>query len=284
MAAPKTAQQRKRDEFLLNQLIGVIEKKSSALRMRLREDKLHFTDELRKTLDGPFEIIDRNKGNQYKNKLIGVREMRAAGLKEYMSSDIYHFSYQWNGYGKYEGVLLMKDITAGFMPISRTVYFGEESNFSNDLDMLVMYHEIWHSIQDAAIRKGISSREELVMYQTSLECVTGMKPNARLMWEVEAFAFELEMLNLVLDGQLATAVKAQKLTFAFLAQALKIRKEQENFALMLEDLAKVYFTHPHGSLNFSRPFIRRIAEIYSTRYRLIMTRNGIDREVSLSDL
>jgi len=210
---------------------------------------------LRTELLAPFEVFELNKDNPGKNAPRHNREMTRNGATTATIANPYYFGYK-------AAPDLPSNVAAGFQPTFRVMELSPDLDPDNLLDMLIVYHELRHSSQDAMTRQSIVSRNGYENYLNFYTAGPGEKQRVKLIEESSAYACELEVLNILLNGRLkAFAMSNESPNVDTVLTILNARENQRETVEALLNLAKYYY--PEGTSNGILPhrFIDRIALI-----------------------
>jgi hypothetical protein len=248
--------------------------------MRPYLDKLP-KDHFREQLELPFEQMRVNYDNPYKNGPRSHRELASQGKTTLRQENQSWFSIKA---GDDPG------LSASFQPATRIMQISTKFDPQNFLDMLVLYHETRHVTQDNAYRAQLETKEQFDSYldfhsrefedDTQRFIVTD---------EASAFAYEIEMLNLYLDGWLNQAsTNGTPISIDEMVKRLNGRPEQRSTTSMILQLAYYYFPERMTGGNFSKRFLDKIATEYKNAHGyeayIFTTKGGVKKyEVSSSE-
>ena len=227
--------------------------------------RLSPNDEQYNSLKEPFDIMRNNESNPLKNsavverlavqKNISVPEMTLGSLK-----DTRHFSYGPMPENTEQGHMLY----AGFAPTHQMIAFRSDAQF-NDFDNLIFHHELRHVGHFGNRRKEMGDAQyfQLIFAQHQ-------KPYSFLEDELDAYAGELEALNVLMNGKLKALGKEG---FEEMKKELKLRQDQHLTAFFLARMSEEYYQPKAEGEQYSQAFINFIMltqrhdgyEIYSMR-------------------
>ena len=103
---------------------------------------------------------------------------------------------------------------ASFEHPSRILFVNPHFNPDNLLDMLVMFHEVVHALQDFLFRYNLDKKGKFDVYENFFK--EDGESNSLVDFEAPAFALEIELLNILLDGELKRRIQADELDVDFL--------------------------------------------------------------------
>jgi hypothetical protein len=105
---------------------------------------------------------------------------------------------------------------ASFEHPSRSLLINPEYFHSDNLlDMLIAFHEVIHSIQDAIFRMNLDKAGKFHVHGEFF-AATGDTPKSLVDFEAPAFALEIELLDILLDGELKRRIQAGEYDVDFL--------------------------------------------------------------------
>lgn len=197
--------------------------------------------ELREKLQAPFDLVRINQKNPEKNLF------RIPQNIPYVPSDPRYFFYRADGISKQSGGV------AGFAKEARAIDFGSEFDSSNLLNMLIVYHELVHVNQDVEMRMAIDSPEKGRWYQEAIKAL--QRPRVYINLELEAHGLMVEMLNLVLDGELKNKIAyldSDSLDLWPMLQKLHAKGNQQERDLLMNILVEAQKYYPEASFKFDR--------------------------------
>lgn len=158
----------------------------------------------------------------------------------------------------------------GYAPLLRTFVLNDFSS-DNVFDLVAFMHEAVHCMHAAAQRK----RD--LQGQINFGSMSGNIKRVVIQEEFDAYALELEALNLILDNKMLIASRAgSKLKPEEILVQLNLRPEQIEPLRLLCHLSSIYFKE--SSLqNYSQEYMSRIAglelsygfDLYTPNYQLI---------------
>jgi hypothetical protein len=158
---------------------------------------------LRTQMELPFRYIAGNRTNALRN-LETRRRLNPTFQDLQTLPDETHFFYR----------LQPSDaaLVASFAPAGRFLSLGEDIDPDNDLDMLIVFHEACHIVQDSIERSRLRTDADWRRYfQFNRKLTTESRPPyLDLLDEATAHALEVEALNLLLDGALESAIRDQR--------------------------------------------------------------------------
>ncbi len=200
---------------------------------------------MKEQLTNPFLLMEINSGNSQKNYLRGEDGRMTLPNPNY-------FFFRFRDIDSYE---------AEFSPVERTISVPPGFDPENILDFLVLYHELSHVAQDNGERKTIQSEAQYSEYLRFYEVKPPDEPNVILNYELSAYGLEIELLNLLLDGELKRKIARDEALDAFdIAQRLKVRKDQEPLLDLILSLAISYYPEGQTKKGYTHRFFKAVFE------------------------
>jgi hypothetical protein len=191
-------------------------------------------------LTASFEVMDLNQNNPEKNYPRMQRNFVGpdGGLDDtYKNGSYYWFNYsvesRGNGYA------------AAYRPTSKTMEVMEDFDEESLFDLLVLFHELKHVVSDAAARMKFQSKEDLMAY---VDFHHGSPSNIILNEEVDAYAYDIELFNLMVGGELKAA--AQERRPVDMTKMADVAKDQVDLKklMMIVEWSQIYY--PGGVEDF----------------------------------
>lgn len=143
---------------------------------------------------------------------------------------------------------------AAFEGASRTIFMSAQFDQHNLFDLVVGFHEAGHAAQDTLARQ----EKYGVPYQAFLQ-LYGNKGMV-LDFELEMYAAELSLVNLITDGRFADDCLADKFPTTRYITEWNMRAEQAEPLEFLAYIGKSYFSSESTPLVFAAPFVRTVKE------------------------
>lgn len=223
----------------------------------LLEQKLDSVEDpkLRKKLMQPFVLMEINAQNPNINAPRFMKVASQGGLKRIRLDNINYFAFDVLPQGA--------SSSAAFEPPTKIMFLTEDFDPSNLMDLLTLYHECFHAMQDTQYRDTFNHDKERMEYY--LDYLKNQRVKMRVVnWEASAYAFELEAMDLLLDGFLREmAVDDHGFQVGDVLHQLNGRPDQASHVMVLGGLAFRYFEA--GSYNpyqFSRSYVDGLANYY----------------------
>ncbi|MFH1284751.1 MAG: hypothetical protein ABIH78_04165 [Candidatus Peregrinibacteria bacterium] len=214
-------------------------------------------DNTRRSLNAPFEIIRNNQQYSERNGTI-LRKSRVETLK----INIWYFTYE-----AFLPETIGEKVYGSFDLRSSQMDINTEYDPNNLLDNLVIYHELVHKSQQAAMLKHYQDAGK--DYEEFTEFI---KSNVIINWEWDAFAMMLLLMDLITnkrftkysqDGKPLTPAEIDEI-----AHLLNIREKQRAFLTDLINLGYKYFGHDEEG------YKSMVNSWYSNKKPLFIRQNG----------
>lgn len=205
--------------------------------MPLVERSVH-TPDLRVALANPFHFINANRTNSLKNYECARRQAQESGIpvEALMLSlrNPRHFAYSIE-----PQLLAEHGAMVGSAPLHRMLGVSLAWDPDNALDRFGIYHETVHMMHQAMQR--MRDIESFIAFYA------GQTRHVIIDEEYDAYALELEALNIQLGGELRRTLEAGKnLQPDTIMQMLHLHENQRIPSTHLSWLATAYF--PHGTI------------------------------------
>ncbi len=209
---------------------------------------------IREELRLPFDVVKVNLTNEYRD--FRKLEELAQKMPDRMvkQANINYFSFRFNPHSV--------GVAASFVPIERCVCIDSTFDTNNIFDLVVLYHELRHVVQDTLHRVSIKTDRDFEQYQNFLTAKAGEKTRILLVDETTAYAYELELLNLISKGQLKTQASDPGFNGTWFRSQFAIRDDQLGVADVLAELSVLYFPEGLRQSALPKQFVRRVAERY----------------------
>jgi|GEM_PF-6841490 len=196
------------------------------------------TPELRVALANPFHIINANRANPLKNYEKAKQKAQASGLPvEALMLSLQnprHFAY-----GIEPQALAEHAAMIGYSPMNRMLAVNSGWDPENALDRFGVYHETVHMMHQALHRR--TNIESFVMFYAN------QTRRVVIDEEYDAYALELEGLNVQLDGALRRSAEGGKMPDTDgIMEVLRLREDQRIPLTMLLWFSSRYF--PDGAI------------------------------------
>jgi hypothetical protein len=263
------------DELPPRERIEVIEQGLMKFRDMLFEKKKNLNIDrphLDLALQNPFTFVEKNKDNPFKH----YRDaLNAAGgqfenvpLILLKMKEPFYFSYA------FKEDLTSDSSVMSYAPLFRTIVMNAYKSPDNSFDNIVFMHEMVHCMHGANQRRR--NMKEYVEFYT----YRGEGKKVPILEEIEAYAVELEGMNIVLDNAMFTAAQHDReLGIDEIAGKMNARQEQIMPLTMLSKLGKIYFKDSHIG-NYAPEYMDFICkmtafdgyDLYSPEFELIQKR------------
>lgn len=203
----------------------------------------------------PFHVLSINKQNALKSARI-LKRVHAEKSEVKMADPNY---FVFDTFDQMRTPLDRSQLAAAFSPASRTLFVDSEIDPQSPFDMLVLYHELMHAVQDAILRARIQSPQEFELYKANHSMGNGQKMRINGVHEIDAYGSELEIADLMMGGRLRNGTA----TMDDMIGVFRPRPNQIATVQLLHGLSTVYF--PHGISNgaFDPRFVAVIRKMYA---------------------
>lgn len=201
-------------------------------------------DGIQKNLQLPFLLIKLNQQNPYKNHLTLLRQSSQLVGQDglFCQDDINYFSYDFSS-DQSQNRPIIPALPFSFCPAERVVRASPIIGQQNVFDFLILYHELVHASQDTDDRAALQTQKQFDFYRDFYAFQPGQKPRIIIDYEVAAYAFEFEIFNLLVDGELKKSADSGQVDIASLAEKIRLRPDQRQDFNLTCQLALNYFSH-----------------------------------------
>ena len=237
-------------------------------------------EELRNQLLLPFELAKINQENPYRNYLyfqrVASEVVDESGRFQQENLNFFFYGRR----GDVEGSI--SEFAAAFAPTMRLMILDQKHD--SLVDLLVLHHELRHAMQDIKERGNIQTEEEFDQYIAFHTDGERGRPRLILNWETTAYAYELELLNIMLGDQLRESVlRGHVLKSSVIAERLNAQPDDMTSINFLRKLADLYYPQGFSGEGFDPRYVRFLGQVYYDRgYRLYSTNGGFKNAVEIS--
>ncbi len=255
---------REEAEHQVDQLIPRVEQGMAQLRSRVQNKLSQWGGHLpapylsADAFWAPFEVVEINKRNPTRNyeHFQRLRNGRIGDLNWFFYNTLRHSEHDNPEYGNIENYM-----AAAFSPPFREIRISPEFDPNKLMDLLVAYHELRHAVNDSNVRTGLNSREQYEAYMNFRRGRQGERQRFLIEDEAGAFAYEIEVLNVLLDDMLRQRSGNIDVTLA--AEQLAVSDQHGKSILrMLIEFAQVYYPHGMTGGMFNTAFPRLVIQNY----------------------
>lgn len=218
-------------------------------------------------LAAPFQFIKENMKYSRRNFATLEAEARRKGAQIQIAINNPHFFH-------YDTSPPLKHgYNVTFYKHSRHIDLPENFDVKNPLEFSILSHELHHVYQDSAFRMRYANTDAFRHYLALLqgtETLPGSVPGRgciTLNEEVDAYAFQLEFINILTRGALGNGSDP-----ATVARLLPARPDQMHDVNRLCTMAQHYYPHAMTGGGCSRKFVQHIAQIHAGKYNIITMR------------
>lgn len=211
----------------------------------------------REKLEEAFKLAEINKENPNKNYLRLLEAQRTNNSGIFRQDNINYFSYDIDN----------SEMAATYLAPMRKVQIRADFDKDNLLDALVLYHEFQHVMHDTLVRSRLDSKEKFEAYLGAYTAKRG-KMVVPIIGEGTAYAHEIEMLDLLLDGALKSNVPVDPVV---VQKKLKATPQQMGTVKLLIALAGQYYGSGSSlKRGLRHSYLDKIASYYdASRYQIL---------------
>lgn len=239
-------------EVLTDQLIAELEKGMENFREILEPKLSTIKDEkYRKHLLLPFDIVRHNAKNPFKNRRRAERLHRHTNVIRMKS--IYQFHYL---------AAAIEGAAGAYNPPSKTLFANPDFDPENMMDMLTIYHELWHVIDDSGVRLKLTPDQE----RRYLKFWSRIRDNkVDINTESWANAFSIEIADLLLDGEIRETVESgRRFDIQGILKRLNAGADDKNLLIIMLGMSQGLY--PEGiqkwPLKLPEKYYKNLTRIY----------------------
>lgn len=207
----------------------------------------------------PFEVVRINERNPEPNGTRFHRLASESGKRTTKKEDPYFFYYE--AFQRASGDRL----AAGWNPVHQIMSLATDFDPKNLMDALVLYHELRHAAQTSNTLLGIKRQEQYDAWLAFHSYKPGEEsPRIILNDEAMAYAMEIEMLNLILGGELERKLTAgEEMDREKVAEALNAGSHRRELVLILSLAKDYYFEKFNPAEGFNKHFMDAVYDWYA---------------------
>lgn len=267
----QTREQHLRDESILNQSITGADDTMSRLEQLIRSKASAFTEAQTSPILQVFDLYRLNKQNPNRNSYTFLLEDLAQRGPDALKSPRAFFQTD----PRYFFMRLLEgrvNVAGTFNPSARTLHLSEKVQGDNLFDGLVIEHETEHALQDAFIRQFLKGPELKSKYDAFYSGGPGTKPRIMIEFEYQAYAKEIESLNILSDNRLKTRSISGIYEPDHYLEMLNARRDQFSAVEALVLIGASYYQSNSRIDTYTTGFQQSINNVYRdngyTLYRL----------------
>lgn len=212
----------------------------------------------------PFQVMKINSHYPNKNVARFYRQIGSSTQTRYVEKQ-HPYQFMYVATDK-----LPAGIAAGYDPMTSKMAVSPEWDGENGHDFLVAYHELLHVSQFAVLLRSVQSESQYRTLTSFMDSRDGKRPRILIQYEVAAYACEIEMLNLLLNGAVKKAAEnGQMLNVADVQKTLNLDQKDLSSVQAILKLGQIYYSSGGMSpvdngtqLAASQEFFEQIVELY----------------------
>lgn len=253
--------QHQEDESSLAQLIAEADSGIEILHGLIEDKLVNLHSEQQHEIKSPIDFYRNNQRNPIRNSytfLLDDLEKRGeAALRSpaYLQKEDPRFFF----------MRLLKErvnLAGTFNPVARTFYLDKSVSSQNLFDALVIYHETEHARQDYEVRSHLRTPELKQHYDSFYGVKPPEQPRIIVPFEYQAYAKEIEVINLLTDGKLKQDSMGGNFSIDEYAKSLNARTDQKGAVDWLLKLAQIYYSTNSQVNRYSPSFQQAINQSY----------------------
>ncbi len=239
------------NEEKTNQIITELTREFGEFQQRLIPKIQQVSDpNLRACLLRPFDTWNYNQKNNPDTNGVRIQRVLVNGGK--MNVHSHGEFYYMAGQDK-----KVPNHSAAYSPAGKLIMIPAGTRFKSDIAKLVVFHELQHATFDIVQRKSFRTQADLDQYNDF------NKNKIDLADEAMAFALEIELLNILLEGKLRESVMNKSpLNLAEIRTRLNATQTDYQDFLTLWRLSQSYYPQGFSSVGPAGNFIQELALLY----------------------
>ncbi len=220
----------------------------------------------------PFEIVEINKGNPNRNYERFQRVARNTGNTHIGNPNFFLYDH-FLAEGSISGQSVA-GMAAAYIPAEKALKMAPDFNPDSLVELLILYHELRHTVDDSNVRARIRTAEEFRAYMAFVTGNTNERARMTIESEAGAYSYEIEVLNILLDDQLRQ--RNGNMGIEEVCRMLHLTSESDkNFIGLMLDMARAYYPHGSSDGRYNNAFPAFIAAQYRARgYDIYSRRPG----------
>ncbi len=229
---------------------------SNHLKQILAPKLSEIDQELAQKLYETFQLMDINAKNP-NNNFARIQMDMKNGRGEFSNASMNYFMF-------HALPPALAGTAANYNISNRTVEVSPEFDPFNLLDIIIFHHELRHVMQDTALRSSLSTREDFDRYMAFFTLHSENDPQKVLVFnEASAYMYEIETLNVLLDGELKTSIlNGNPLSLEYIRGKLHARERQIDTIQLLVAFATSYYTSGSTYRGLTPSFLDTIVATY----------------------
>lgn len=205
----------------------------------------------------PFELVARNHDGHPNRNYLRFRSVTPDDATVLRTADSFFYVFERPNIGAVQHNEAQLVASASYTDRSRVFTVPASFNQNSLLEMIVAYHEMRHCVYDSFRRTHLQG-DALRVY---LDNVNANRSVSYFADEADAYAYEIEALNILLDDHLRQA--NGNLTIEAVMQTLNAHTRQDYIlADTLLTLARLYYPQAMQSGRFAMRYLQFLQEQY----------------------
>lgn len=254
-------EQHKKDETALAKTIKETDQAMDLLEKQMTSRITGSPTVLQDALRTPLNIYDNNTRNPNRNSYTFLlKDLETRGQSALTNPAVFRLEDP-----TYFFMRLLEgrtNVAGSFSPTARTLHLSENISSQNLFDALVIFHESEHARQDFEIRRFLTSPELKNRYDSFYTGSPSDKPRILISYEYQAYAKEIEMLNLLTDGKLKNDSQTGTLNVEDYRRRLNARPDQKEPIDAILQLAPVYYSSGSSVDKYSPSYTQTLNQLY----------------------
>lgn len=245
-------EQHKKDETSLAKAIKEIDQAMELLEKQTA---------LQGALKTPFDSYNNNRRNPHRNiYTFLLKDLETRGESALVNPAVFRLEDP-----NYFFMRLLEgrvNVAGSFSPSARTMHLGDNVSSQNLFDGLVIYHEVEHARQDFELRRFLTNPGLKNRYDSFYSGSPGDKPRIIVSYEYQAYAKEIEVLNLLTDGALKNDSLAGMPSVENYRRKLNARPDQKEPIDAILQLAPIYYSSGSNIDRYTPEYTQALNKLY----------------------
>lgn len=254
-------EQHKKDETLLAKAIKEIDQAMDLLEKQMALKITGSPTALQDALKTPFNGYNHNRENLNRNTYTFLlKDLETRGEPALLNPAVFRLEDT-----NYFFMRLLEgrvNVAGSFSPSARTLHLGDNVSSQNLFDALVIFHEVEHARQDFELRRSLTNPGLKNRYDSFYSGSPGDKPRIIISYEYQAYAKEIEALNLLTDGALKNNSQTGISNVEDYRRKLNARPDQKEPINAILQLASIYYSSGSTIDRYTPTYTQALNKLY----------------------
>lgn len=254
-------EQHQKDEASLAKAINETDQAMELLEKQMTQKITGLPTAFQNALKAPLDSYNINRGNPYRNSytflLQDLEKRGEAALLNPAAVRLENLNYFFMRL--LEG---RTNVAGSFSPSARTLHLGDNVSSSNLFDALVIFHEAEHARQDFELRRFLTNPGLKTKYDAFYSGAPSVRPRILISCEYQAYAKEIEALNILTDGALKNESRTEIPNVENYRRRLNARPDQKEPIEAILQLAPVYYSSGSTIDGYRLAYTQTLNQLY----------------------